>query len=118
MKIQNALIESVFIGSEGHGIMTASIGLKIEGGGVSFGGYALDTWDKNASRRVPTVAMGIFVHGVLDAVGCEEWGNLVGMPCRVEFSGDGRLGDRAIAIGHFYADKWFRPEESFAHLNK
>lgn len=116
--IENAIIEAVSLGAESHGIMTAYVTLKMDGGGVSLGGYALDTYDKTQQKRVPTVAMGVFVHGVLDAVECSDWSKLVGKPCRVKFDGESMWGAQVIAIGHFIKDRWFEPREAFKDVQR
>lgn len=116
--IVNAVIESVSLGTEDHGIMIASVTLKMDGCSVTLGEYVLDSYDKKQQKRVPTVAMGVFVHGVLDAVECSEWSKLVGKPCRAKFDGESILGSQIIAIGHFLKDKWFEPRVAFEDVKR
>ncbi len=96
MKIKNAIIESVSLGFEGHGILSSNITLDYGGSGQGFGGYAFggeytDYW----------------VRGVLEALEVEEWSKLKGTSIRVKIDGDGEFDGRIIAIGHIIKDKWF-----------
>lgn len=49
-------VESVMFGFEDHGILTFMIYLNYGGSCQGFGGYALDTYDKEKKRRVGTAA--------------------------------------------------------------
>jgi len=51
-----AKVKSVFFGLEDHRILTFSIGLDYGGTHQGFGGYALDTYDKEKKRRVGCAA--------------------------------------------------------------
>jgi hypothetical protein len=103
--IENGIISHVSLTMEDHGILTAW--LTIDKGGCSqgFGGYDL---------RGEFCAH--FILGVLRAVLGEEelsWENLVGKPCRVDFSpsSPGRPSGMLIGIGHFARELWYYPEK-------
>lgn len=111
MEIQNALIKSTSLGYEDHGILTCWLHLDFGGSCQGFGGYALDEPIKDREgkfvERVPTVATGKWVKGILEVVGVEKWEALSGKHIRVERE-DGWNG-KIRRIGHFLEDKWFDP---------
>jgi len=93
MEIENGKIERTFLGVEGHGIFTGWIHMAGEGWGQGFGGRVLDG-DYTAT----------WIRGVLEAVGVDEWEQLIGKPVRVE-----RTGGTLTGLGHYYKDQWYRP---------
>lgn len=98
---KNAVIRSVMLGREDHGIPTAMIGLDYgDSCQQGFGGWGL-----------AGPAMSVFVLGVLDALEVETWEKLVGVSCRVEATYS-----NVARIGHLLKDKWFDPEEAFRPL--
>ena len=114
MEVENAIIESVMLGYEDHGIMTAMVYLKFGSSGQGFGGYALDRYDDGLKRRTATGSMGVFVAGVLGAVGCERWEKLVGKPCRIKRE---RPRGDITEIGNLIEEKWFCPKEAFKGID-
>jgi hypothetical protein len=84
--------------------------LEFNGGGQGFGGFALDAQavrDSGSGRR-PSIAMAVFVMGVIKAVGGGTWEGLAGRSCRIR-----RKGGLIVAIGNFLKEEWFTPEEEF-----
>lgn len=107
LEIKNAKITGTSLGAEDHGIMCAWIHLNGAGWGISFGGYAMDEYDKAVKRRVGS-AYGIeFIAGILNTVGVGSWEKLTGQHVRVELEG---WGGKALRIGHITEDKWFDPQ--------
>ena len=92
METKNAIIKSVEIAIEDHGLLTAWVHLDYGCAEQGFGGYALD---KSA---------GVFLRRVMEVVGVSSWDALRGKSVRV-------LGDHSklIALGNIVLDKWFNP---------
>lgn len=111
LEIKNARIESVSLGFEGHGILTAFVNLNYGGSGQGFGGYGLDCWDGVSGKRIASVAAGYFIARVLEVVGVDAWEKLPGMSVRVECEWN-----RIHRLGHFLEDKWFDPSAEFKSL--
>ncbi len=113
--IQNATIKSTSLGYEDHGILVTWVNLSWDGGGVGFGGNALDevVFNKQGEfLKREGHAFGMeFICQVLKTVGVDTWEKLPGTPVRVEFDADGGLGSTCIGLGHFLKDKWFHPKE-------
>lgn len=109
--IENARITSTMLGVEDHGIMTCYLFLEFENGGCGFGGYALDTYDKEAEGRVGTAAGMQMIAEILEPVGAESWEELPGKFIRCENEG---WGGKITRIGNIIKDKWFSPEDFFA----
>lgn len=110
-KIENAVIKSTMFGIEDHGILTAFVFVEGEGWGCGFGGFALDSWDDSAGKRMPQAAGLGFLVGVMKAVGVEKWEALPGTNCRVETEG---LGGGILRIGHIIKNQWFDAKKHFA----
>jgi hypothetical protein len=106
-EIKNARIAATTLGREDHGIMTAWLHLEGYGWGISFGGYAMDQYDKAAKKRVGSAYGIAFLIGVLDAVGVDSWEKVKGQHVRVELEG---WGGKALRIGHITKDTWFDPK--------
>lgn len=49
-----AAITSTHLGEEDHGILSAYLTCQGDGWSISVGGYALDTYDRERDRRIPT----------------------------------------------------------------
>lgn len=107
METKNATIKSTMLGYEDHGILTIFLNLDYGDSGQGFGGYALDEFIKGADARIPTVAVGKWIKGLLDVVGVEKWEALKGQHLRVEI--EGGWNGKIVRIGHFLKDKWFDP---------
>lgn len=103
-RIENAIITDVTIGREGHGVLTVFIGLDGGGWGVTYGGYAMDNYDKARKRRIGHAFLAQSLLDLFDVFKVDRVDRLVGLPCRVENEG---YGGRARRIGHFTDDRWF-----------
>lgn len=74
-----ALIDSAFLGVEDHGILTTMLGLDLDGGGhIGVGGYAMDSYDKQAGRRVGTAYGCDLILRLLEVVGVSQWADIRG----------------------------------------
>lgn len=100
MEERNAIIKSVTLTIEDHGILTAWLNLGYGGSAQGFGGYALYT------PKMSECFAGRFIWRVLETVGVREWNELSGKPIRVRASLNG-----VRAIGHIIEDRWFVPSE-------
>lgn len=113
-KIQNAKISNVSLGLEDHGIFTCFLSLELGGSSViGFGGYALDSYEKDDKKRKDTSGIGLeFIRTILDTVGVEKWEDLKGKYIAVELEDD--YAGPVVGIRNVLEeDKWFRPKEWF-----
>lgn len=90
--IKNAVIKSVYLGREDHGIPTCYITLDYGGVCQAFGGYDLRHYGIN------------FIMGVLDALKVKSWEDLPGTHCRADSEHS-----KVTAIGHILGDTWYEP---------
>lgn len=93
------------LGIEGHGIFSAYLQLEFDGSGQSFGGYALDQYNKERKERVGTAYGMEFIRRVMDVVGVESWEALKGKHVRVDHDHS-----KIYGIGHITKNRWFYPE--------
>lgn len=95
-EIKNAMIESTFLGREGHGIPALFIYLDYGDSTQTFGGWEL---------TYP--AYGIkFIMNIHNTLEVPSWEKLPGTYCRVKATRT-----KVIAIGHIIKDQWFEPEK-------
>lgn len=108
-QIENALIESTFLGLEDHGIWTVMLHLAFDGSGQGFGGYSLDAPVKENGEfkgRVGTAFGMDFIMEVCRVVGVEKWEDLKGKHIRADH--DWGCVHR---IGHIRKNLWLDPKE-------
>lgn len=110
LEIHNAKITGTMLGVEDHGIMSSFVYLEWSGGGVGFGGYALDQYDKILEKRVGAPFGLDYIKEIMEVVGVSRWEDLKGKYVRVKSEG---WGGTAVAIGNLLEDKWFEPKEWF-----
>lgn len=108
-KAHVATIRSTRLGWQDHGIFTADVQLEWDGGGVSVGGYSLDTPEKDAAGkhlgRVGT-AFGLDqVMQIVKIVGVENWESLKGKQVYVLFAPDGGWGSTAAGLANLSSGK-------------
>lgn len=109
LKIDNAIIESVSLSIEDHGILSGWLYIRFSSGGWGFGGYALGKVDGGNLAAKGNYAAEFIVR-CLAVGGVGKWENLMGRPLRClheKLSGD------TVAIGHFMKDDWFCPSLEF-----
>lgn len=109
-EIHNALITKTMLGFEDHGIMTFFVYLEWDGGGVGFGGYSLDEYDKEQKKRVGVGYSMDLLKEIMEVVGVETWEQLKGKHVRVDSEG---WGGKALGLGNLLKDKWIYPKEFF-----
>lgn len=110
MKIENAIIESTFLGYEDHGILTFVIGLKGDCFSVGFGNVALDQWSEKEGRRVAQPKSMDCIAKILEVVGVDRWEDLKGKHVRIASNG---LGSTITRIGNIIENKWLDLEQAF-----
>lgn len=110
MKIENAIIESTFLGYEDHGILTFVIGLKGACFSVGFGNVALDQWSEKEGRRVAQPKSMDCIAKILEVVGVDHWEDLKGKHVRIAFND---LGSTVTRIGNIIENKWLDLEQAF-----
>lgn len=124
IEIANGIIEYTRLGEEasGRGAFSAWVGIKFNGSGQGFGGYVLDEplfenhgkpgLDRGKFLGRQGTAWGLeFIKRILETLEVGLWEDLKNTPVRVK-----REHTKIHAIGHFYKDKWFNPEEDLKHL--
>lgn len=114
---QIGVIESTRFGNEDHGILTLDLSLKFDGGGVSFGGYALDEWSEEARERVVTGGYGLdFIVQVMRTAGVERYEQLPGQKV-LSLAAPGTKsfwGSSPVGIASLDATRVFLPKEHSA----
>lgn len=112
MITKNAIIDSVQLGPEDHGILTAYITLDYGGSIQSFGGYSMyhePSWKTGGNY------CGHFIKRVLDVVDVQEWSKLKGKPVRALFKDDS-WNSPVIGLQNIIKDNKFIPSEDFKDL--
>lgn len=105
MEIKNAIIKSVSLGYEDlYRIFTCSLILDYGGERQVFGGYSLDTYNKELDKRIGTAYGLEFIINILETVGVDKWEELKGKSIRVKADYE-----KIYAIGHYLKDIWFKP---------
>jgi len=121
---QIGTIKATHLGFEDHGIMTADLVVEWQGGGVSVGGYCLDSFDRSttpASRRGTAYGLDHIIQ-IMRTVGVEKWEELKGKQVIVLFEGTSFLGAQSVGIASTtdesrvlimkeHADKWKAAEK-------
>jgi len=109
--IVNAVIDSVQITNDDHGILTAWVNLNYGGSFQGFGGYSLYfPGDFKNDKSHPNYA-GHFIWRVMEVAEVSEWNDLKGKTVRVEIA-NGLIS----ALGHIVKDDWFKIKEEFKAL--
>lgn len=108
---RNAVIESVSIVNDDHGMLSAWLYLDYDGSGQGFGGYALylpkDFTHSNNQKNYA----GHFIWRCMEIGGVTEWSHLKGKTIRVKHNDS-----KVIAIGHIIKNDWFDPEKEFKKM--
>lgn len=94
METENAIISKTMLGFEDHGILTAFVSLKYDGGSQRFGGRVLK--GKYCAE---------FITRILETVGVKTWEELPGKLVRVVHTNSS-----VYEIQHIIEDKKFNPE--------
>ena len=115
MLIENAIIKSVSIKNDDHGLLTAWIDLEYNRGRQSFGGYALYLPDSFKHSKDLGNYAGHFIWRCMEVADVHEWGKMVGKTIRV--AREDKF-DTIKAIGHIIKEIWFYPEQEFKAISK
>jgi hypothetical protein len=111
--IQNAIIESVRIDNDDHGLLSAWLMLDYGGSGQGFGGYTLYLPKNFTHSTNQKNYAGHFIWRCMEVGGVAEWNQLRGKTIRVKKTAI--LGP-IEAIGHIVKEDWFDPKLEFAQL--
>jgi hypothetical protein len=112
--IRNAKIKSTMLGIEDHDIMSFWIFIEWPGGGVGFGGYALDQYDKKDKlNRIGSGYGYQSIRKILETLELTSWEKLPGTLIRIDENGPGTTLD---IIGHVMKDQWFNLKDYMKEL--
>lgn len=109
---RNAVIRSVEITNDDHGLLSAWVHLEWDGGGQGFGGYGLylpKDFSHHDGERTPFA--GHFIWRVMEVAGVNKWSELKGKTVRIRHEHS-----KVHAIGNIIKEDWFNPEEEFIQL--
>jgi hypothetical protein len=107
METKNAIIKSVRMGTEDHGMLSIWVDLDYGGCCQGFGGYALYLPKSFTHYKMESVA-GYFIFRLLEIAGVERWDAIPGKTIRVRSNHSG-----VEAIGHIVKEDWFDPKKDF-----
>lgn len=112
---KNAVIESVSLSNDDHGLLSAWLNLSFgDGLHQGFGGFTLYL-PKDFKHHGGKNYAGHFIFRCLQVAGIGEWSKLPGRTIRVRHDKEG-LGASILAIGHIVKDDWFDPSKEFETL--
>lgn len=109
-EIKNAKITKVDLSMADHGVLTLELVLEGQSWGCVFGGYVLghgcldSKTFKGSSKGIEEIMR------IMDVVGVDHFGEMVGKYVRVEVGG---WGDTIKKIGNIIKDKWFDYNEFY-----
>ena len=111
MEIKNAKITGTKLGREDHGIFTFMIWVETDTFSTGIGGFGLDYFNKDDSKRVYEVKGLEAISSILDVVGVENWEDLIGKYIRIKYEGRNQP---IYEIGNLIKDRWFNLKEFFS----
>lgn len=104
-----ARIDSTAFGTEDHGIVTAFLHCSWKGGGISVGGYGLDTPAKDENDRFlkrEGTGYGLdHLMAIMAVVGVDRWEKIPGREVIVLFEQESHLGYTAKGIASLLDDR-------------
>lgn len=113
IKEMNAVITSVSLSNDDHGVLSSFVHLDYGGSGQGFGGYSLylpkDFTHSNNQRNYA----GHWIWRVLEIAGVGDWSRLPGRTIRVRCEHS-----KVHAIGHIVKDDWFYPSIDFKRMER
>lgn len=110
-KIENAVIKDTMLGWEDHGIFTCMLYLGGDSWSQGYGGFMLDTWDRDQGKRVATKVGLQAIMDLLKTLEVSRWEDLKGQYVRIEVDGIA-AGTEIKKIGHLIKDRWFSFEDT------
>jgi hypothetical protein len=111
IETRNAVIESVRITNDDHGVLSAWVHLDYGGCVQGFGGYVLYVPKSFRHATTQKNYAGHFLYRTMEVVGVTEWTDLKGCACRVRADRG-----KVHAIGHVIRDQWFDPSAEFKEM--
>lgn len=113
MTILNGKIRKTMLGTKDFGFFTFLLDITFDGTGCGYGTYALDEYDKDKKKRVPTdVGLGAIIK-LLETLELNSWEELENTFVRCEIENNS-----IVRIGHLIKDKWFSFPEYYEENNK
>ena len=101
-----AVIKSSSLGIEDHGILTAMIDCRWDGGGIGVGGYRLDKGGCAPDYKSEGSAYGLDqIMQIMDVVGVNKWEALKDKQVIVLFDKSSGWGSPAVGIANLLNDK-------------
>ena len=110
MSIENAKITDVSLTFADHGCLTFWVTVEGDGWGTNVGGYCIGNGFLGAKEFTSTDKGLVAMMKIMDAIGVDKWGDLIGKYCRVEIT---RFSDPIYKIGNIIYDKWVDLKEEF-----
>lgn len=101
--IVNGKIIKTELGTKDIPVFTCSLWIEMESGVCSFGGYALDTYNKEKGERVGTAIGFSAIMKLMEVLEVGNWEDLKGTYVRCKINADTSISH----IGHLMKDKWF-----------
>ena len=112
----NAVITSVSITNDDHGLLSAWLMLDYGGSGQGFGGYALYLPNSFIHHKDGGAYCGHFIWRCMEIGNVSEWSQLVGKTIRVRKEKDSWGAIKAI--GHIIKDDWFDVSAEFEQIER
>ncbi len=112
METKNAVIESIRLSNDDHGLLSAWLMLDYGGSAQGFGGYSLYLPKSFKHHKIESAA-GHFIYRCLEIADVSEWDKLPGKTIRVKCEHS-----KIHAIGHIVKDDWFNPKTDFELLKR
>jgi hypothetical protein len=113
IETKNAIIESVDITNDDHGLLTIWLHLNYGGSGQGFGGYALYLPESYKHHDKQANFCGHFIWRVMEVAGVAHWKDIVGKTIRVRSEHS-----KVHSIGHIVKDDWFSPSDDFKTMER
>lgn len=108
---KNAVVTSVRLSNDDHGLLSAWLMLDYGGSGQGFGGYSLYLPKDFTHHNAGGPYCGHFIWRCLEIAGVTEWTKIPGKTIRVRADHS-----KVHAIGHIVKDDWFDPSKDFASM--
>lgn len=108
--VQNGLITGTMLGVEDHGIMTFLLYIEDEYGTCGYGGWSLDSYDKDKEERVGTARGMQAIMEILECLEVDRWEKLKGTYVRCLVP---KNQSKILSIGHITKNKWVNLDNIF-----
>ncbi len=120
IEVLNAKIKSASFGFLGYDILTFDILVDApDGKYYKFGGYALDQFNIEADKRIPTKEGFECLVNTMNTVGVSEWKDLLGKYVRIKVERPRNdIFTDIYSIGNIMLDRWFDIKEFWDNVNE